>query len=90
MQANIWYELGIGFAAFKAICKGLQSKFTEINSINITHFGSKTDNYPYFNTLLSHLDYKDHIDSMALVKKKKKCVKTTFILIVPKIFLDSQ
>lgn len=79
MQANIWYGLGIGFAAFKAICKGFQSKFSDVGSMNITQFGSKTDNYPYFNTLLSHLDSKEHIDSMALVNNRVFILQSYFL-----------
>lgn len=65
MQANIWYDLGIAFAAFKAICKGLRSRFADASKTS--GFGSKEDNYPHFNTLLSHLHCNEHLDSMALV-----------------------
>lgn len=70
MQANIWFELGIAFAAFKAMCKGLYSKFSILNPGDFTKFGSKEDNYTYFNTLVSHLSYNEHVDSMALVNRQ--------------------
>ncbi|KAH1003901.1 SET and MYND domain-containing protein 4 isoform X1 [Dendroctonus ponderosae] len=58
MQANIWYDLGIGFPAFKAALKGVKSGFNIIKGgydEDLKHFGSKEDNYPYFNRLVSNI-----------------------------------
>lgn len=58
MQANIWYDLGIGFPAFKAALKGVKSGFHVIKGgyeEDLKHFGSKEDNYPYFNRLVSNI-----------------------------------
>lgn len=71
MQANIWYELGITYAAFKAICKGIPSGFSEVKAKNSTVFDNKNDHYSHFNSLLSHLDSYKHLDSMALVSNTK-------------------
>lgn len=58
MQANIWYDLGIAFPAFKAVLKGVQSGFCTIKGDyqeDLKHFGDKVDNYPYFNRLVSNI-----------------------------------
>lgn len=58
MQANIWYDLGIAFPAFKAVLKGVKSGFRTIKGDyqeDLNHFGDKTDNYPYFNRLVSNI-----------------------------------
>ncbi|XP_030763066.1 SET and MYND domain-containing protein 4-like [Sitophilus oryzae] len=58
MQANIWYDLGIGFPAFKAVLKGVKSGFKNVKGgyeEDIKRFGSKEDNYPYFNRLVSNI-----------------------------------
>lgn len=58
MQANIWYDLGIGFPAFKAVLKGVKSGFNNVKGgyeEDLKHFGSKDDNYPYFNRLVSNI-----------------------------------
>lgn len=62
MQSRIWYEYEFyeffrTFEAFRAICLGIASKFAAVKSNEITRFGSKEDNYPYFNSLLSHWKY---------------------------------
>lgn len=67
MQANLWYKLGIAFPAFRAICKGKASTFAEIKSNEIAQFGNKEDNYPYFNSLLSHWTYNKFIVDTAIV-----------------------
>ncbi|KAL1516683.1 hypothetical protein ABEB36_000563 [Hypothenemus hampei] len=58
MTANIWYDLGIGFPAFKAVLKGVKSGFKSLKRSykeDLKHFGNKDDNYPYFNRLVSHI-----------------------------------
>ncbi|XP_057661790.1 SET and MYND domain-containing protein 4-like isoform X1 [Diorhabda carinulata] len=58
MQANIWYDLGIAFPAFKAVLKGVKSGFRTIKGDfgeDLKKFGDKTDNYPYFNRLVSNI-----------------------------------
>lgn len=58
MQANIWYDLGIGFPAFKAVLKGVKSGFKSIKGgyeEDLKHFGNQDDNYPYFNRLVSNI-----------------------------------
>ncbi|XP_050315438.1 SET and MYND domain-containing protein 4-like [Anthonomus grandis grandis] len=58
MQANIWYDLGIAFPAFKAVLKGVKSGFKCIKGgpeEDLKRFGSKEDNYPYFNRLVSNI-----------------------------------
>lgn len=61
MQANIWYDLGIAFPAFKAVLKGVKSGFKAIKGDceeDLKKFGDKNDNYPYFNRLVSNI-YKN-------------------------------
>ncbi|XP_066256363.1 SET and MYND domain-containing protein 4-like [Euwallacea similis] len=61
MQANIWYEMGIGFPTFKSIMKGVKSGFRCIkgdHEEDLKHFGNKQDNYPYFSRLMIHI-YKN-------------------------------
>lgn len=58
MQANIWYDLGIAFPAFKAVLKGVKSGFRTVKGDyqeDLKHFGDKVDNYPYFNRLVSNI-----------------------------------
>ena len=58
MQANIWYDLGIGFPAFKAVLKGVSSglKSTKADvKEDLKRFGNKEDNYPYFARLVSNI-----------------------------------
>lgn len=59
MVDNIWYELGIAFAAAKAVFKGAHSGFATLDPKEvqkITKFGDINDNYPYFCSLVSHVD----------------------------------
>lgn len=69
MQANVWYELGVTYPAFRAVCKGLPSNFktAEICYDTPIKFGSKQDNYPYFNSLISHTSSMEYLDVMATV-----------------------
>lgn len=58
MQANIWYDLGIAFPAFKAMLKGVKSGFHNVKGdyeADLKRFGDKIDNYPYFNRLVSNI-----------------------------------
>ncbi|KAK9882070.1 hypothetical protein WA026_018917 [Henosepilachna vigintioctopunctata] len=55
MQTDMWYHLGITLPAFKAFCKGMNANSTGIQINNIC-FGSKFNNYPYFNSLVYHID----------------------------------
>lgn len=58
MQANIWYDLGIAFPAFKAVLRGVKSGLRAIKGTHeedLKHFGDKNDNYPYFNRLVSNI-----------------------------------
>ncbi|KAJ8910841.1 hypothetical protein NQ315_015576 [Exocentrus adspersus] len=58
MQANIWYDLGIAFPAFKAVLKGVKSGFRALKTTyedDLKQFGDKKDNYPYFNRLVSNI-----------------------------------
>lgn len=61
MQANIWYDLGIAFPAFKAMLKGIGSGFQTLEGGyegDLKCFGDKNDNYRYFNRLVSNI-YKN-------------------------------
>lgn len=58
MQTNFWHDLGIGFPGFKAMLKGIPSGFRNIkgdHEEDLKSFGSKEDNYPYFNRLVSNI-----------------------------------
>lgn len=58
MQANIWYDLGIAFPAFKAMLKGVKSGFYNVKGDyeeDLKCFGNKVDNYPYFSRLVSNI-----------------------------------
>ncbi|CAG9864473.1 unnamed protein product [Phyllotreta striolata] len=58
MKANIWYDLGIAFPAFKAVLKGAKTGFKIVKGdyeADLKKFGDKTDNYPYFNRLVSNI-----------------------------------
>lgn len=58
-QLDLWYNVGIGYPAFKAVQKGINSNHQKLplKSIIISNrqFGSKEDNYPYFNDLITNL-----------------------------------
>lgn len=62
MKTQVWYDLGLFFAAFKALCKGIPCGFRELEvskkpKIGVWQFGIKDgDNYPYFNSMESHLE----------------------------------
>jgi hypothetical protein len=61
MQANIWFDLGIAFPAFKAMLQGALSGFESLECSyeeDLKCFGDKQDNYRYFNRLLSNI-YKN-------------------------------
>ncbi|ENN79834.1 hypothetical protein YQE_03657, partial [Dendroctonus ponderosae] len=79
MQANIWYDLGIGFPAFKAALKGVKSGFNIIKGgydEDLKHFGSKEDNYPYFNRLVSNI-YKSK-NAAPYIVVPKECYLNLF------------
>lgn len=59
MKYGFWYNIGLGFPAFKALVKGIPSKFEPVAHIIETQrtFGN---DYKYFDSLESHLeDMKD-------------------------------
>lgn len=62
MQANIWFDLGIAFPAFKALVKGIGAGLEVSADANyeedLKKFGDKQNNYKYFNRLLSNI-YKN-------------------------------
>lgn len=69
MKTEVWYDLGLFFAAFKAVCKGIPSGFRELevskkDKKGVLQFGTKDgDNYPYFNSMESHLE-KLEVDTL--------------------------
>lgn len=58
MTANMWYELGIGFPAARAIFKGAIEGFATFDkeTQNPGKFGDYSNNYIYFNSLESHIE----------------------------------
>ncbi|XP_044752058.1 SET and MYND domain-containing protein 4-like isoform X2 [Coccinella septempunctata] len=61
MLGNIWCHLGIAFPAFRALLKGFNSSFEEIETNDVECFGNKQDNYPFFNSLIFNKNNK-HLD----------------------------
>ncbi|KAB0792442.1 hypothetical protein PPYR_14401 [Photinus pyralis] len=63
MRADLWYHLGIGFPAVRALFKGLPHGLRALSSSyeDTAKFGDPFDNYPYFDKLISNLSKMDNI-----------------------------
>ncbi|KAF2906131.1 hypothetical protein ILUMI_00047 [Ignelater luminosus] len=64
MQADLWYNIGIAFPAFRALLKGAKSGFNTLDTDYKTDtvcFGNKCNNYPYFNKLVSNISKMKNI-----------------------------
>lgn len=67
MSHDLWYDLGIGLPAFRALMKGVKSGFKSLKSSyeeDVKRFGDEEDYYPYFDRLMSNVD---KIDNMTLL-----------------------
>ena len=72
MATNFWYHMGIGLPSFKAMVKGVNSVFKEVNPVTETKcFGSLNDNYCYFNTLMSNISEKNDVTHLLVVSLRK-------------------
>lgn len=60
MVGDVWYHLGIAFPAFRALLKGVDCIYEEIQ-VDSKCFGNKENNYPYFNSLVFDKNNK-HLD----------------------------
>lgn len=74
MQLGLWYSIGIGFPAFRAMLKGSSSLFKNIigyHEDDAIQFGSADDNYPYFIKLISNLSKMDDVVPCVIVSRRK-------------------
>lgn len=84
MQANIWYDLGIAFPAFKGVLKGVISGFRTVKGDyqeDLKHFGDKVDNYPYFNRLVSNIYKNKNAAPYIVVSVIYQTESSTFVYI---------
>ncbi|XP_019867309.1 SET and MYND domain-containing protein 4 [Aethina tumida] len=92
MQTNFWHDLGIGFPGFKAMLKGIPSGFRNIkgdHEEDLKSFGSKEDNYPYFNRLVSNIYRSKNVvpytvmSAVVVIYLKKYTDFFSYLLTVP-------